>query len=131
LLRSAQEFHRKFLQHSVRPDGRSLTGVRPTLIASDSISSSSGSSLVKVGNTSVVCALKLEVGKPFDTRPQDGRLSVEVHLGPLCSPKFKATRATESSVALSQWLTNAVVKSVSFFLQTAGGRAWAASARRF
>jgi exosome complex RNA-binding protein Rrp42 (RNase PH superfamily) len=85
--------------------------VRPTVIAADSISSSAGSSLVKVGNTSVVCGLKLEVGRPFDTRPQDGRLAVEVHLGPLCSPKFKAGRATESAVALSQWLTNAIIKS--------------------
>jgi len=106
-----REFHRKFLQHSVRPDGRSLTAVRPTTIAADSISTSAGSSLVKLGATSVVCALKLEVGKPFDTRPQDGRLAVEVHLGPLCSPKFKAARATESSVALSQWITNAVINS--------------------
>lgn len=109
-----QEYHRKFLSHSVRPDGRSLPSSRPVIIAADSITSASGSSLVKVGNTSVVCALKLEVGRPFDTKPQDGRLAVEVHLGPLCSPKFKAGRATESAVALSQWLTNAIIRSVEF-----------------
>jgi hypothetical protein len=36
---------------------------------------------------------------------------VEVHLGPLCSPKFRIGRATESSVTLSQGLTNALVNS--------------------
>lgn len=96
---------------SPSPDGRSLNAVRPTHIAPDSIPSCPGSALVKIGNTSVVCGLKLEIGKPFDTKPQDGRLAVEVHLGPLCSPKFKVGRATEQAVALSQWLTNAVVKS--------------------
>lgn len=40
----------------------------------DSIPSCPGSSLVKIGQTSVVCGIKLEVGRPFDTKPQDGRL---------------------------------------------------------
>jgi hypothetical protein len=171
----------------LRPDGRSLNGVRTTVIAPgtlpqpsiaflahterlrawprsqsascsrvwsahfcsirfflplDSIPSCPGSSLVKIGSTSVVCGLKLEIGRPFDTKPQDGRLgqtnnigranasimvytiltflmfvlscvliAVEVHLGPLCSPKFKVGRATEQAVALSQWLTNTIIKS--------------------
>ena len=46
----AQEYHRKFLSHSVRPDGRSLPSSRPVVIAPDSITSSPGSSLVKVSH---------------------------------------------------------------------------------
>lgn len=43
----------------------------------DSLTNCPGSSLVKIGSTSVVCAIKLEVGRPFDTKPQDGRLGQE------------------------------------------------------
>jgi exosome complex component RRP43 len=67
-------YHREFLSHGVRADGRALHHARHTLVAKDSITTSVGSALVKVGNTSVVCATKLEVGKPGDVKPQDGRL---------------------------------------------------------
>jgi len=111
-----REYQRKFMEHGVRPDGRALNTVRPTVMAPAAISSCPGSSLVKIGNTAVVCAVKLEVGKPFDTKPQDGRIAVDVQLPPLCSPKFKVGRATEQAIGLSQWLTYAVVNSHSLLL---------------
>src|SRR5687767_11487453 len=38
------------------------------------VSSADGSSLVRVGQTHVVCGIKLEIGKPTDMEPRAGRL---------------------------------------------------------
>lgn len=44
--------------HSVRPDGRGLLKFRPAIVNVGSVKTADGSSLVKIGNTTVVCGIK-------------------------------------------------------------------------
>ena len=104
-----QEFYRKFLEQSVRPDGRNLTTSRAAIVAGAAIKSADGSAMAKIGNTTVVCGIKLEVGVPPATAPREGRVAVAMHLTPLCSPKFNIGRASPESVNLSQQLENIIL----------------------
>jgi len=106
-----KEFYRKFLENSVRPSGRGLDHVRKTSIAVNTMEKLPGSSLVRVGNTTCVCGLKLEIGVPTATAPDDGRMVVSVNLGPLCSSKFSIGPASEQSVSIGQFLDDLITSS--------------------
>jgi exosome complex component RRP43 len=58
------EYHRRFLQEGLRADGRALLGLRRTAVAPRAVESAEGSAIARVGNTTVVCGVKLEVGVP-------------------------------------------------------------------
>lgn len=106
-----REFYRKFLENSVRPSGRGLDHVRKISIAVDTMEKLPGSSLVRVGNTTCVCGIQLEVGVPNTTAPDEGRLVVTVNLSPLCSSKFGIGPASEQSVSVGQFLDDLISSS--------------------
>lgn len=71
------EFYRKFLIHSIRPDSRTLdnsrkltitTGMKSLVICTNinkgSITTTNGSSFVKLGNTFVTAGVRAEMGPP-------------------------------------------------------------------
>ncbi len=69
-----EEYHKQFYDESRRPDGRSgLTALRPVSISVDSITTADGSSVVKQGDTIVVCGVKLEVAEPKAETPDEGK----------------------------------------------------------
>ncbi len=70
------EFYKKFLPQGVRPDGREHHKTRKTVISAGSLSTAEGSSLVKMGNTSVICGVKAEVTIPSDDEPKTGKLGM-------------------------------------------------------
>eukprot|EP01132_Coremiostelium_polycephalum_P005727 gene5727-7123_t len=110
------EFYRKFLEKSVRPDGRSLENIRKTTVSTGSITTADGSSFVKIGNTSVVCGIKAEVG-PAHTDSDNfnnqqtitSNIFVNVELGPICSNTFSSTKPSEKAMTLCSHL-NSLVK---------------------
>lgn len=53
------KYYRDYLNHELRPDGRELTKFRPIVINVDSIGTADGSAIVKIGNTTIVCGIKL------------------------------------------------------------------------
>ncbi|KAG7269973.1 hypothetical protein CRUP_021828 [Coryphaenoides rupestris] len=53
------EYHRSFLKENCRPDGRELVEFRTTTLNIGSISTADGSALVKIGNTTVICGIKM------------------------------------------------------------------------
>jgi len=103
-----KEFHKKFLEQKVRPDGRGLTKVRKPIIVRGSLAQADGSALVRMGNTTVICGLRLEVGVPQAVKPKHGRLEIGMHLTPLCSPKFSVGRATEHAIAMAENLATTI-----------------------
>lgn len=68
------EYFRKFISQGVRPDGRLLTGFRPTTVHHGVISTANGSAMVRVGGTTVVCGVKAEVAEPKLDSPDQGYL---------------------------------------------------------
>ncbi|KAL6053840.1 Ribosomal RNA-processing protein 43 [Balamuthia mandrillaris] len=106
------EFHRKFLVHNLRPDGRSLFAVRETSVTEGSIGTTFGSAFVKMGSTSVIAGVRAEVGTfpkatrvtTFDKQEPFSPIIVNVELRPLCSPKFKPGKPSEQQQQLVQTL---------------------------
>lgn len=68
------EYFRRFIEESVRPDGRSLHTFRPTSIRQGAISTANGSAMVRIGGTTVICGIKAEVAEPRVDRPKEGYL---------------------------------------------------------
>lgn len=53
-----KKYYRNYLAHNIRPDGREFDAFRPIRINVKSIGTADGSSIVKLGNTTVVCGIK-------------------------------------------------------------------------
>ncbi|XP_050521625.1 exosome complex component RRP43-like [Daktulosphaira vitifoliae] len=80
---------KEYLANNKRSDGRKLTDFRDTAINLKPITISDGSSVVKIGNTSVICGVRLELGTPKPETPNTGYLLVNVELPSLCYKKFR------------------------------------------
>ncbi|SNX86718.1 related to Exosome complex exonuclease RRP43 [Melanopsichium pennsylvanicum] len=79
----------RFLDSSIREDGRALAAFRDATLTLGSISTADGSAFVRIGNTSCIAAIKAEVAPPQLARPRDGYLIPNVELPAVCSSKFK------------------------------------------
>ncbi|RIA82903.1 exosc8 protein [Glomus cerebriforme] len=97
-----EEYLRKFIQQQVRPDGRSFNHFRKTTVNLSCISTADGSSMVRIGNTTVVCGIKAEVSEPNVNLPNEGYLVPNVDLSPICSPRFKPGPPSEQAQVLSE-----------------------------
>ncbi|KAE9402577.1 hypothetical protein BT96DRAFT_879461 [Gymnopus androsaceus JB14] len=105
----------RFLEEQVRPDGRSTAqesldenGWRNVEVNVGSISTASGSALVRLGNTTVVCGVKAEICEPELDNPEEGFIVPNIDLPALCSPKFKPGPPTEEAQVLSERLNEVV-----------------------
>lgn len=107
------DYYRKFLEKNVRPDGRELGEFRDTLLNISCVSTAEGSALVKLGNTSVMCGIKVELASPKAEEPQKGYIVPNVELSPLCSPNFRPGPPGEQAQVLSQFVAD-FVKNSSF-----------------
>ena len=47
-----------------------------------------GSSLIRIGETRVLAGTTLQVGKPSSSYPNRGDISINLDMGPICSPKY-------------------------------------------
>ncbi|CAI2171870.1 12491_t:CDS:2 [Funneliformis geosporum] len=83
-----EEYLRKFVQQHVRPDG--------------CITTADGSSMVRIGNTTIVCGIKAEVSEPKLNFPKEGYLVPNIDLSPICSPRFKPGPPSEQAQILSE-----------------------------
>uniref|UniRef100_A0A673UD94 Ribosomal RNA-processing protein 43 n=1 Tax=Suricata suricatta TaxID=37032 RepID=A0A673UD94_SURSU len=62
----------RFLKDNCRPDGRELGEFRTTTVNIGSISTADGSTLVQVGNATVICGIKAEFAAPPTDAPDKG-----------------------------------------------------------
>ncbi|RLN53322.1 hypothetical protein BBJ29_000469 [Phytophthora kernoviae] len=88
------EYMRKCLSNKVRPDSRTIEASRAVQLQTNVIQTAASSSLVKLGNTSVLSTIKLAV-----------------HLSPLCSKRFTVGRPSEESQSIDSQLTRILVGS--------------------
>ena len=58
----SDQYYSRFVAEGLRPDGRPLLRARPTTIALGAVTTADSSALVKIGNTTVMAGVKLEVG---------------------------------------------------------------------
>ncbi|XP_041360022.1 exosome complex component RRP43-like [Gigantopelta aegis] len=106
-----KEYYRKFLEKEVRPDGRELAEFRPTVLNIGSVSTAEGSSLIKFGNTTVMCGIKAELANPKTEEPQKGFIVPNVELSPLCSPHFRPGPPGEQAQVMSHFMAEVIKNS--------------------
>ncbi|XP_062910431.1 exosome complex component RRP43 [Mobula hypostoma] len=105
------EYYRKFLKENCRPDGRELGEFRTTTLNIGSITTADGSALVKLGNTTVVCGIKVEFAAPTVDAPNKGYVVPNVDLPPLCSSRFRPGPPGEQAQAASQFIFDVIENS--------------------
>ncbi|KAJ1021683.1 hypothetical protein NDA16_003819 [Ustilago loliicola] len=94
----------RFLDSSIREDGRSLSAFRDATLTLGSISTADGSCFVRIGNISCIAAIKAEVAPPQLSRPSEGYLIPNVELPAVCSSKFKPGAPGEEAQVLTSRL---------------------------
>ncbi|XDA79928.1 hypothetical protein R6Z07F_009921 [Ovis aries] len=105
------EYYRRFLKENCRPDGRELGEFRTTTVNVGSIGTADGSSLVKLGNTTVICGIKAEFGAPPTDAPDKGYVVPNVDLSPLCSWRFRSGPPGEEAQVASQFIADVIENS--------------------
>ncbi|ADV19981.1 exosome complex component RRP43 [Cryptococcus gattii E566] len=134
----------RFLSSGYRPDGRpilSSSSSQPTASASaaddiwrqvsintGSISTAHGSALVRMGDTTMVCGVKAEIGEPDTETPGEGFVVPNIDLPALSSPRFKPGPPGDEAQTYSNWLNELLVSSktipLSSLLIAPGKAAW-------
>lgn len=101
------KYYRDFLAHNIRPDGRTPEKTRTVTVNVNSISTADGSATARIGNTTVVCGIKAELGKPKAEEPECGFIVPNVELPPLCSPLFRPGPPSEEAQAMTCFVAKA------------------------
>lgn len=90
------------IESGKRVDGRGFRDYREISVERDIIIKAEGSALVKLGDTSVLVGVKLDIGEPFSDTPNKGVLMTNTELRPGASPDFETGPPNENSVELAR-----------------------------
>lgn len=104
-------FHERHLLKSIRPDGRTLGKARDTIISLGAVTSANGSALIKIGCTTMLAAIKLEVMTPTVESPDEGCIAIDFHMPPICSPIVRPGRPAEAAPVVSKQLSDTILSS--------------------
>lgn len=93
----------QFLVRGVRPDGRRLGRCRAAAVACGTVSSAASSAMARLGRTTVVCGVKMEVCTPEAVAPGNGRVEVAmVPPNPSASDAVRAAVVGSGALPLGQ-----------------------------
>jgi exosome complex component RRP42 len=85
-----------------REDGRKMDEFRKIEIIKNPIGKAEGSARVKMGDTDVIVGVKVDIGKPFPDKQEEGVLMVSAELSPMASPDFETGPPREESIELAR-----------------------------
>jgi len=85
-----------------RIDGRDLEEFRKIELEKSPIENAEGSARVKIGDTDVIVGVKIELGKPFPDKPDEGVLMVSAELSPIAFSKFEIGPPREDAIELAR-----------------------------
>lgn len=103
-------YERHFLE-SVRPDARPLSRARDTSLTLGVVESADGSAMAKIGSTTMLAGIKLEVMTPSSESPDEGCIAIEFHMPPICSPIVRPGRPAEVAPVISKQLSDIILSS--------------------
>jgi exosome complex component RRP42 len=92
----------ELIEKGKRIDGRKFDEFRNIEIEENVAKKAEGSASVKLGKTHVIVGVKLNIGKPFDDRPNEGMLVVNAEFSPLASPDFESGPPGEDAIELAR-----------------------------
>jgi exosome complex component RRP42 len=98
-----RHFVGRLIENDRRIDGRGFDDIRETSIETNFVSDKAeGSARVKLGNTDVLCGIKLNPGTPYPDAPNSGVMSTGAELVPIASPSFEMGRPGEDAIELAR-----------------------------
>ena len=112
-----QEFFSKFIEDGIRPDGRPVGRCRPTTIGLDVVSTADSSALVKIGSTTALAGVKLEVMPPREDAPNQGQLFVRVEMTSLASSSHRPGRFSEEAISIQERISSSLDTSSAVHLE--------------
>ncbi|XP_019425162.1 PREDICTED: exosome complex component RRP43-like [Lupinus angustifolius] len=104
-------FFERHLAESIRPDGRPLGKARDTSVFLGAVASANGSALAKIGSTTMLTAIKMEVMTPSLESPDEGCIAIDFHMPPICSPIVRPGRPAEAAPVISKQLSDTISSS--------------------
>ncbi|KAG8502031.1 hypothetical protein CXB51_000217 [Gossypium anomalum] len=117
-------FYEKHLLESIRPDARPLGRARETTIALGAVASANGSALAKIGSTTMLAAIKMEVMTPSLETPDEGCIAIDFHMPSICSPIVRPGRPAEAAPVVAKQFSGMInLKELSL---VSGKAAWMA-----
>ncbi len=124
-----RHFIGRLIENGRRIDGRGFDDLREISLETDMIKDKAeGSALVKLGNSEVLCGIKVEVGEPFPDRPEDAVMMTGAELVPIAAPDFESGRPGEDAVELARVVDRGIRESKMIDLQklviTPGEKVW-------
>ncbi|KAJ4977777.1 hypothetical protein NE237_008557 [Protea cynaroides] len=123
-------FHERHLLESIRPDARPLERARESTVALGAVASADGSAMAKIGHTTMLAAIKMEVMTPSSESPDEGCVAIDFHMPPICSPFVRPGRPAEVAPVIAKQLSDAITSSGMINLKelslTTGKAAWMA-----
>ncbi|CAH2062796.1 unnamed protein product, partial [Iphiclides podalirius] len=105
------KYFNDYISRNVRPDGRNFYEHRNIKLNVNSIQAAEASAVVKCGNTTVICGIKLELATPKAEDPDAGFLVTNVELLPLCSSKFRPGPPSDYAQVISNIVSDIVINS--------------------
>ncbi|KAJ6363419.1 hypothetical protein OIU78_003568 [Salix suchowensis] len=104
-------YFERHLSESIRPDARPLGRARDTTLALGAVASAHGSALAKIGSTTMLAAIKMEVMTPSTESPDEGSIAIDFHMPPICSPIVRPGRPAEAAPVISKQLSDTISSS--------------------
>lgn len=112
-----REFFTKFIESGIRPDGRPVGRCRATTIGLNVVSTADSSALVKIGSTTALAGVKLEVMPPKQDLPNQGQLAIQVEMTSLASSSHRPGRSSEEATSIQERISSALKSSSALNLE--------------
>jgi exosome complex component RRP42 len=93
---------REQLKQGLRQDGRKFNEYRKINIITNFSKNAHGSARVRVGETDVICGVRMELGEPYPDSPDQGTISVGAEFVPMASPVFEVGPPDENAIELAR-----------------------------
>ncbi|XP_030752734.1 exosome complex component RRP42 [Sitophilus oryzae] len=110
-----------FILHGVaenfRSDGRDREGYRPIEIETDIVQHAFGSARLRLANTDILVAVKIEVDTPLPERPFEGKIEFFVDCSANATPDFEGRGGETLAIELSNILASAYKSPKTFNLK--------------
>ncbi len=107
-----RHFVGRLIEDNRRIDGRGFDDIREISIETNVIDvKAEGSAHVKLGNTDVLCGIKLLTGEPYPDQLESGVMMTAAELVPIADPTFETGRPGEDAIELARVVDRAIRES--------------------
>lgn len=99
---------RDLVKANKREDGRDFLAYREASVVTGVVPNAEGSAIARIGNTKVLCGVKIDLMAPFADRPDEAVVMVGSEFSPMAHPDFQAGPPDENSIELARVVDRAI-----------------------